>query len=216
MFSQSEENYIKAIFHLQKTKDTVSTNSVAERLHTKPASVTDMLKKLKAKGIIEYTPYQGVHLSRQGKKTALEIVRRHRLWEYFLVNTIGFKWDEVHEIAEELEHIQHPLLIDKLDAFLGHPKFDPHGDPIPDKDGKMAQTDYKMLTDLVKGETGVFTSVGLQTPELMLMLTQKKVALGDRLTVLEKYDFDQSLDILVNEGWRVSLSYRLGRYILVK
>jgi DtxR family Mn-dependent transcriptional regulator len=137
-FSITEENYIKAIFHLQQGDGNVSTNELAAELHTKPASVTDMLKKLKAKKLLSYEKYKGVRFSAEGKKLALGIVRKHRLWEYFLVDTLQFGWDEVHEVAEELEHISSKKLVEKLDAFLGHPRFDPHGDPIPDSHGKMA------------------------------------------------------------------------------
>lgn len=215
MYSVSEENYIKAIYHLQKQGETVSTNELAERMQTKPASVTDMLKKLHNKELLEYQPYHGVRLSPSGNKIALNIIRRHRLWEFFLVKTIGFQWDEVHEIAEELEHIQHPDLIDKLDDFLGKPSFDPHGDPIPDKNGDIAEVKYRLLTDANKGEKVIFSSVGLQTHELMNMLKHKKVALGDSIEILEKFDFDQSLDVFINNTSQVSLSYRLARYILI-
>jgi DtxR family Mn-dependent transcriptional regulator len=184
-------------------------------MQTKPASVTDMLKKLKAKELLDYEPYYGVKLTPTGRKVALNIIRRHRLWEFFLVNTIGFEWDKVHEIAEELEHVQHPLLIEKLDEFLGRPAFDPHGDPIPDREGKIASTNYRMLTDAVSGEKVLFASVGLQTPELMDMLRHKNLSLGDRIEVLNKFDFDQSLDIIINDQQNVSLSYRLARYILI-
>ncbi len=215
MYSVSEENYIKTIYHLQKQGETVSTNDLASKLNTKPASVTDMLKKLKAKDLLVYEPYHGVRLSQSGLKIALEIIRRHRLWEYFLVNTIGFQWHEVHEIAEQLEHVQHPLLIEKLDDFLGKPAFDPHGDPIPDKEGNIAEIRYRLLSDANAGEKVVFSSVGLQTPELMNMMKQKKIALGDTIEILEKYEFDQSLDVIINDNSRVSLSYRLSRYILI-
>ncbi|MCU0403007.1 MAG: metal-dependent transcriptional regulator [Chitinophagaceae bacterium] len=215
MFSPSEENYIKAIYHLQTSSRSVSTNALAEKMQTKPASVTDMLKKLKAKELLDYEPYYGVKLTPTGRKVALNIIRRHRLWEFFLVNTIGFEWDKVHEIAEELEHVQHPLLIEKLDEFLGRPAFDPHGDPIPDREGKIASTNYRMLTDAVSGEMVLFASVGLQTPELMDMLRHKNLSLGDRIEVLNKFDFDQSLDIIINDQQNVSLSYRLARYILI-
>lgn len=215
MFSVSEENYIKAVYHLQRKGEAVSTNELAARMHTKPASVTDMLKKLKTKKLLDYEPYHGVKLTATGRRIALEIVRRHRLWEYFLVNKIGFAWDEVHEIAEELEHIQHPDLIDKLDAFLGRPAFDPHGDPIPDRDGKMATVEYRLLTEVKAGEKVLFSSVGLQTPELMNMLKHKKISLGDTIKVLETFDFDQSLDVMINETRHVSLSFRLARFMLV-
>jgi DtxR family Mn-dependent transcriptional regulator len=215
MYSVSEENYIKAIYHLEKNESTVSTNGLAARMHTKPASVTDMLKRLQVKDLLDYEPYHGVRLSPEGRKVALGIVRRHRLWEYFLVNTIGFQWDEVHEIAEELEHVQHPEFIDKLDDFLGRPTFDPHGDPIPDKNGRIAEVKYRLLTDAISGEKVVFSSVGLQTPELMNMLKHKKIAMGDTIEILEKFDFDQSLDVFINNTSKVSLSYRLARYILI-
>ena len=215
MFSIAEENYIKAIYHLQRQGQTVSTNALSERIQTKPASVTDMLKKLKAKKLLDYQPYHGVSLTPQGKKLALDIIRRHRLWEYFLVNTLGFEWDSVHEIAEELEHVQHPALIDKLDVFLGSPAFDPHGDPIPDRHGIMAEVKYTLLTDAKTGDKVRFLSVGLQTPELMNMLKHKKVVLGDHIEVLQKFDFDQSLDVRINRDRQVSLSYRLARYILI-
>ena len=136
-FSTSEENYIKTIFHLQNGQNTVTTNELAERLRTKPASVTDMMKKLKAKKLLHYQPYQGFRLTNEGKKVALDIIRRHRLWEFFLAEKLKFKWDEVHAVAEHLEHVSSKKLIDKLDEYLGYPKFDPHGDPIPDSLGKM-------------------------------------------------------------------------------
>ena len=134
-YSVSEENHIKAIFHLQKEAENVSTQELAEKLNTKPASITDMMKKLQAKKLLEYKPYHGFRLSEVGNKVALGIVRRHRLWEFFLSEKLGFAWDEVHDIAEDLEHVSSKNLIDTLDSILGLPKFDPHGNPIPDQDG---------------------------------------------------------------------------------
>src|ERR1044072_9763558 len=136
-YSTSEENYIKTIYHLQSAPNSVSTNALAEKLSTKPASVTDMMKKLKTKKLLHYQPYQGFRLSNEGKKVALDIIRRHRLWEYFLAEKLKFTWDEVHAVAEDMEHVSSKKLIDKLDEYLGYPQFDPHGDPIPDSLGKM-------------------------------------------------------------------------------
>ena len=131
MNSQTEENYLKAIFKIaENTNGKVSTNAIAEKLNTKASSVTDMIKKLAEKQLVMYEKYQGVKLTEDGEKIAIQIIRKHRLWEYFLVNTLDFKWDEVHEIAEELEHINSDALIDKLDKFLSFPQYDPHGDPI--------------------------------------------------------------------------------------
>src|SRR5829696_2815514 len=147
-FSTSEENYIKAIFHLQNGQNIVTTNALAGRLKTKPASVTDMMKKLKAKKLLHYEPYQGFRLSHEGKKVALDIIRRHRLWEYFLAEKLKFKWDEVHAVAEDLEHVSNKKLIDKLDEFLGFPRVDPHGVPIPDANGKIEISRNIPLTEL--------------------------------------------------------------------
>ncbi len=215
VFSNAEENYIKAVFHLQKQAKAVSTNALAGYMNTKPASVTDMLKKLKVKKILDYQPYYGVRLTSAGQKVALGIVRRHRLWEFFLVNTLGFQWDEVHEIAEQLEHVNHPALIEKLDYFLNRPPFDPHGDPIPDQHGKMAEVTYQPLSEMGSAKEVIFASVGQQTPELMSMLNHKKIGLGDKIKVVEKFDFDQSIEVLVNGQQPVSLSYRLAKFILV-
>lgn len=215
VFSNAEENYIKAVFHLQKQAKAVSTNALAGYMNTKPASVTDMLKKLKVKKILDYQPYYGVRLTSAGQKVALSIVRRHRLWEFFLVNTLGFQWDEVHEIAEQLEHVNHPALIEKLDYFLNRPPFDPHGDPIPDQHGKMAEVTYQPLSEMGSAKEVIFASVGQQTPELMSMLNHKKIGLGDKIKVVEKFDFDQSIEVLVNGQQPVSLSYRLAKFILV-
>ena len=136
-FTTSEENYIKGIFHLQQETGLVNTNSLAAEMQTRPASVTDMLKKLKSKKLLQYEKYKGFKLNEAGKKAALDVVRKHRLWEFFLVEKLKFDWDKVHPIAEELEHISSEELVQRLDNFLGNPSFDPHGDPIPDKNGKI-------------------------------------------------------------------------------
>lgn len=215
MYSISEENYIKAIFHLQKQGTAVSTNALAASIQTKPASVTDMLKKLKTKALLDYEPYHGVRLTVSGKKVALEIIRRHRLWEYFLVNTIGFEWDEVHEIAEELEHIQHPKLIAKLDEFLGKPAFDPHGDPIPDENGQMEYRAISNLFEIAPGSTVSFSGVGDQSSEFQRMLKHKALKLGDKIRVVERFDFDQSIEIIINDTTSQSISFLLAKLILV-
>lgn len=146
MNSLTEENYIKAIYKLcEKSADAVSTNAIAEKMHTKAASVSDMLKKLSKKKLINYRKYQGVTLTAKGEKLALAIVRKHRLWELFLVQKLNFKWDEVHDIAEQLEHIQSDELVKRIDKFLDHPKFDPHGDPIPDVNGKLHPQRSRLL-----------------------------------------------------------------------
>ena len=188
-FSQTEENYIKSIYHLQHTAALVTTNELASQLKTKAASVTDMLKKLKIKKLLHYEPYQGFSLSDEGKKVALNIVRKHRLWEYFLVNKLEFGWDEVHDIAEELEHISSPVLIKKLDAYLSFPRFDPHGDPIPDINGKMEVTKQINLIDLELNQEAEVCAVGSQSTELLELLKHKNIIIGTVLKVIKKFSF---------------------------
>ncbi len=215
-FSIAEENYIKAIFHLQNTDDNVSTNDLAERLKTKAASVTDMVKKLKSKKLLHYEPYQGVRLNTEGKKVALSIVRRHRLWEYFLVEKLKMGWDEVHAIAEELEHVSSKKLIDHLDVFLNHPKFDPHGDPIPDSNGKIIQQQQINLIQLAENTEAEVTSVGSQSTELLEVLKHKNISIGTRLEIKKKFSFDQSVEIKIKNHAATTLSQQLAEALFVK
>lgn len=215
-FSVTEENYIKAIFHLQQGEGTVSTNELAAELHTKAASVTDMLKKLKTKKLLSYEKYKGVRLSSEGKKLALAIVRKHRLWEYFLVEKLQFGWDEVHEVAEELEHISSKKLVEKLDAFLGHPKFDPHGDPIPDSHGKMAVQVQVNLIDLPVNRMAEVSGVGSQSTELLELLKHKHIGIGTRLEIKRKFSFDHSIEIKIRNQNPFTISQQLAQALFVK
>ena len=204
-YSTSEENYIKAIYHLQSGPNSVSTNALAEKLSTKPASVTDMMKKLKTKKLLHYQPYQGFRLSNEGRKVALDIIRRHRLWEYFLAEKLKFRWDEVHAVAEDLEHVSSKKLIDKLDEYLGHPKFDPHGDPIPDSLGKMENSRQINLTELPLNQPGEVCRVVNQSGEMLELLQHKKISIGTRLEVKKKFGFDHSIEIKLKQSKRTSL-----------
>ncbi len=215
-FSVTEENYIKAIFHLQQEDGTVSTNELAAELHTKPASVTDMLKKLKAKKLLTYERYKGVRLNTEGKKLALAIVRKHRLWEYFLVDTLQFGWDEVHEVAEELEHVSSKKLVEKLDAFLGYPKFDPHGDPIPDSHGKMMVQQQINLIDLTLNKMAEVSGVGSQSTELLELLKHKNIGIGTKLEVKRKFSFDHSIEIKIKNQNAFTISQQLAQALFVK
>jgi DtxR family Mn-dependent transcriptional regulator len=212
----TEENYIKAIFHLQQAEGNVSTNQLAASLHTKPASVTDMLKKLTVKSLLNYEPYQGVRLSKDGKKQALNIVRKHRLWEFFLVDKLQFGWDEVHEVAEELEHIRSKKLVDKLDSFLGHPKFDPHGDPIPDSNGNMVTIRQFNLIDIKISTIVEVCGVGSQSAELLELLRHKNIGIGTVLKIVRKFDFDHSVEIQINNSDRINISQQLAQALFVK
>ncbi len=215
-FTTTEENYIKAIFHLQQEDGTVSTNALAAELHTKAASVTDMLKKLKTKKLLNYEKYKGVRLTGEGKKLALAIVRKHRLWEFFLVNNLQFGWDEVHEVAEELEHISSKKLVEKLDQFLGYPKFDPHGDPIPDSHGKMAVQQQINLIDMPLNKMAEVSSVGSQSSELLDLLKHKNILIGTRLEVKKKFGFDHSIEIKIKGQQPFTISQQLAQALFVK
>jgi len=199
MFTYSEENYIKAIFHLERMSvEGVSTNAIAEQMDTKASSVTDMIKKLAEKDLINYVKYQGVTLTDKGRKTALSIIRKHRLWEVFLVEKLDFNWDEVHEIAEQLEHIHSEKLIDRLDKLLDFPKFDPHGDPIPSKDGKFMERDKILLSEVPVGENGICVGVKDTSSSFLKFLDKNSIALGKRIEVLEREEFDDSLQIIID------------------
>ena len=218
MISLSEENYLKAIYHLgQKYPAGVSTNALAGKLETKASSVTDMLKKLSVKGLVNYKKYQGASLSETGKQSAVAVIRKHRLWEVFLVEKLNFSWDEVHEVAEQLEHIQSEKLIQELDRFLNFPRRDPHGDPIPDEQGKFAVLNKMLLADLESGETGICVGVRDSSSEFLQYLDKHKIALGKEIKVLEKEEFDESLKISVQgENMRISRAISVNLYIKTK
>ncbi len=215
-YSTSEENYIKAIFHLQGDDVTVTTNELARELKTKPASVTDMMKKLKAKKLLHYQPYQGFRLSHEGSKVALGIIRRHRLWEYFLAEKLKFSWDEVHAIAEHMEHVSSKKLIDKLDKFLGFPRVDPHGDPIPDANGKIETSKQVCITELVHHKIAVVSHVSDQSSEMLELLKHKNISIGTRLEVKKKFDFDNSMEIKIRQQLPFTISEQLAKNIFVK
>lgn len=199
MVTLSEENYLKAIYHLGKQgREAVSTNAIAEQMDTKASSVTDMIKKLAEKDLVNYVKYQGVNLTKTGRLTAASIVRKHRLWEVFLVEKLNFSWDEVHDVAEQLEHVKSEKLIDQLDAFLGHPKEDPHGDPIPDKEGNISKSEKIVLSQVDAGTSCVCVGVKSSTKEFLQYLDKIRLSLGAEIEVISKEPFDQSLVVLLN------------------
>lgn len=214
-YSTSEENYIKAIFHLQKD-GTVTTNELSAELHTRPASVTDMMKKLRTKKLVHYRAYRGFRLTAEGSKVALIIIRRHRLWEFFLAEKLKFSWDEVHDVAEDLEHVSSKKLIDKLDEFLGFPRFDPHGDPIPDSNGKIETSKQVCLTELPLNKIATVGHVSDQSSEMLELLGHKKIGIGTKLEVKKKFSFDQSLEIKVRQQPATNISWELAKNIYVK
>ena len=195
--SESEENYIKSIYNLQENTEMVNTNSLATFLDTSAASITDMLKKLQSKKLLEYKRYHGFRLNNAGNKQALKIIRRHRLWEYFLVAKLGMEWEKVHDIAEELEHVSSAELISRLDDFLDNPKIDPHGDPIPDDKGIMPVLHQISLKDLPVKQNAVVSSVSNQSPQMMEMLNHYGIKIGSAIKVLKHFVFDGSLQVRI-------------------
>lgn len=213
--SVAEENYIKSIYHLQRSFENVTTNALAEHIKTKPASVTDMLKKLRQKSLLNYNAYKGFRLSKEGNKAALNIIRRHRLWEYFLVNQLQFNWEEVHEVAEQLEHVSSKKLVDKLDAFLSFPKFDPHGDPIPDSNGKINQQEQMPLFELPLNTMAVITSVQNQSSDLLAFLSNRDIHIGTKLEVKQKLSFDNSIEVKIKNKQAFHISEQVANAIHV-
>lgn len=197
LLSRSEEDHLKAIHALTASGGKVSTNSLSERLRTKASSVTDMLKKLAEKGLVKHEPYHGATLTAKGGTLALRLVRKHRLWETFLVARLGFGWNEVHEIAEQLEHVSSEKLVEKLDEYLGRPAFDPHGDPIPDKNGKMKERTLTRLSECTEGEVVRLVAVNDPNDALLEHLDRKEVAIGSRFRINARLEYDGSMVLKV-------------------
>ncbi len=215
MITLTEENYIKTIYQLGKYGTlTVSTNSIAEAIETKASSVTDMVKKLAEKGYVNYKRYQGATLTAKGKKIAADVVRKHRLWEVFLVEKLNFSWDEVHEIAEQLEHIKSEKLINELDKLLDYPTHDPHGDPIPDKSGDIKKSDKVLLFSLAENAKGVCVGVKDTSSAFLKYLDKHKIALGSEISVVSREDFDDSMVIKIN-GTEMSISQTVANNLFV-
>jgi len=213
----AEENYLKAIYHLSlREENGVSTNSLAESLHTKAASASDMIRKLAAKKLINYKKYYGVKLTESGKKSALQVIRKHRLWEVFLVDKLGFNWDEVHDVAEELEHIKSPLLIERLNSFLGKPQYDPHGDPIPDERGIIPSSLSVSLDKLEKGKSGEITCVNDSQSSFLQYLDKMEIHIGSKVKVVDKMEFDGSMELRIDKKREIFISKEVAENLLVK
>ncbi|MCL6261593.1 metal-dependent transcriptional regulator [Aquiflexum sp. TKW24L] len=212
----AEENYLKAIYHLSEGgKKGVSTNDVSAEMKTKPASVSDMLRKLGEKEVIEYRKYYGLHITEEGKKLALQTIRKHRLWEVFLVEKLKFSWDEVHEVADELSHVKSRVLTQRLDEYLGFPKFDPHGDPIPDEYGDIRARPRQLLNELDLGSTGQIVAVKDSSPAFLRYLDKVGAYIGARIKVMDKTEFDGSVEILVDNKKSIFMSKDVAGNILV-
>jgi DtxR family Mn-dependent transcriptional regulator len=215
MLTRSEEDHIKAIYGLQQAGPSAFTKDIADRLSTKASSVTDMLKKLADKGLLKHAPYHGATLTPKGRRQALMLVRKHRLWETFLVQRLGFGWDEVHEVAEELEHVSSAKLIERLDTYLDHPEYDPHGDPIPDRNGKLPERSTRALVDCAVGERVRLAAVRDTSDPLLQLLDTKGIAIGMVLELTARAAFDGSLELRSKQGPTYSLSESVARHLLI-
>ncbi|MGE0638527.1 MAG: metal-dependent transcriptional regulator [Bacteroidia bacterium] len=216
MNSLTEENYLKSIYKLVSgSRDAVTTNAIAEKMNTKAASVTDMLKKLSDKKFINYEKYYGVKLTAKGEKIALNIIRKHRLWEMFLVEKLEFGWDEVHDVAEQLEHIDSEKLVAQIDKFLNYPKVDPHGDPIPDSNGKLLVQKSQLLSTFRKNDNCLMTGVVDHSPAFLQYLAKASLTLGCEIKIKDINDFDRSQQITVNKGAAIFISNEVAKNILV-
>ena len=215
-YTLSEENYLKAIYHLQQgSPKGVSTNEIAERMHTKASSVTDMVKKLAGKGMVDYVKYQGVTLTEAGQLHALHVIRKHRLWEVFLAEKLDFPWDQVHDIAEQLEHVQSPELVQRLDDFLGNPESDPHGDPIPDADGRIRRKSRQLLSKCQDGQEVLCVGVKESSSEFLRFLDQKHITIGTKISIAGREPFDGSMTIAV-DGQTQYISEKIASNIYVQ
>lgn len=216
MITRSEENYIKAILSINLEKNSiVSTNEIAKILETSAASVTEMIKKLQDKKLVIYEKYKGVKLSKAGRIKAFEILRKHRLWETFLVNKLDFSWGEVHDVAEQLEHIKSEKLTDKLDHFLNYPKFDPHGEPIPTKSGIIPSTKRLTLSEMKINSKGIIMGVSLDNKEFLDHLTKISISIGTKIEAIDRIIFDQSMKIKINSKIE-HISKEIANNILIK
>ncbi len=216
MLTISEENYLKTIYNLSNSgENQVSTNSISDFLKTKPSSVTDMIKKLSAKKLLYHKKYKGTNISESGKKLAIKIIRKHRLWEVFLFDKLKFKWDEVHNIAEELEHISNEELIDKLDDYLKNPKIDPHGDPIPNKNGEIDLKPKTLLSNLLISENCIVNSVNDEEIDFLEYLNKIKIHIGSKIKIIDILSFDKSLEIEIDKKKSTFISNQVAKNILV-
>lgn len=215
--SQTEENYLKAIFKIvERDGKPANTNAIAAEMNTKAASVTDMVIRLSEKELINYEKYKGVTLTILGNQLATHLIRKHRLWEVFLVEKLEFSWDEVHDMAEQLEHIQSSELVERLDSFLGFPKFDPHGDPIPNAEGVFAFRKQSPLLDLNVGDQGIVVGVQDHTTAFLQYLDRLQLILGTAIKLVERFEYDESVKVIINQRTEQVLSKKVAQNLFVQ
>jgi len=217
MITQTEENYLKAIYKIgEKEKKPVGTNAISGQMKTTAASVTDMIKRLSEKELVNYEKYKGVTLTQKGNKHATNLIRKHRLWEVFLVEKLNFRWEQVHDIAEQMEHINSDNLITRLDAYLGHPRFDPHGDPIPNAEGKFTLRVQNQLSEISPNRKVQLIGVKEHDFPFLEYLNSLNIALGTTLEILEEISFDKSLKIKIDNNKETIISNKVAQTLLVR
>ena len=215
--SQTEENYLKAIYKIQeRAEKPASTNAIAGAMNTSAASVTDMIKRLSEKDLVNYERYRGVTMTDTGQQIATSLIRKHRLWEVFLVEKLDFSWDEVHDIAEQLEHIQSEELIERLDEYLAFPRFDPHGDPIPDADGVFTFRKQILLGEMKAEEKGVIVGVNDHTSDFLQYLDRMQLTLGTEIRLLERYAYDDSVKIVLEDQQEIVISKKVSQHLFIQ
>ncbi len=218
MLSDTEENYLKALLRITGEQDGVGeagTNQLAGKLNVRPATATDMLKKLKEKQLVNYEKYGKISLTDTGRDLAIAIVRKHRLWETFLFDKLGFSWDEVHDIAEQLEHIKSEKLVERLDRFLGFPQFDPHGDAIPTADGDYINEARLTLAETSEGTQYTIVAVKDNSPSFLQYVSQIGIGIHSEVTVLQQYEFDHSIALEI-DGTKINISDKVAQNIYCK
>ena len=215
--SLTEENYLKAIYLLSERADSfdTSTNEIAVKINTKPPTVSDMLRKLAEKKLVTYEKYKRVQLTKSGKQVAIQIIRKHRLWEVFLHDKLEFTWDEVHDVAEQLEHIRSEELISRLEKFLGHPATDPHGDPIPSANGELPKAKRIILSDTEEGKTYHVVGVKDSSSSFLQYLQHLNIGIGSKIRLIERIAYDGSLTISMKKGQQISVSKKFADNVLV-
>lgn len=216
MYSVVEENYLKALLSLANAEDEVSINELSKRLKIKMPTVNSMMKRFVEKDLITYESYKPVKLTALGKREAAMVVRKHRLTEMFLVEKMDFNWEEVHEIAEQIEHIKSPLFFEKMDALLGYPKFDPHGSPIPDKNGAVIEPAYVPLSQCSPAEELTFKAVSDSSEDFLRFLNGRSILLGDQIRVVAKEPFDGSMQVEIKGKSRETFSQLICDKLLVE
>lgn len=216
MMSQAQEDYLKALYHLHLKNEDISITELGESLGLSKPTVNDMIKKFHEEGWVIYERYKPIKLTKEGKVNAAIVVRKHRLSEMFLSQIMGFGWEEVHDIAEELEHINTTIFFDRMDELLGFPNSDPHGSPIPNKDGEVIKVNYKTLADCDVGTTVILKALNDSSTELLLYLNKKEIELGTKIMIHDKESFDGSMIVSYGKLSSQILSHKVAKRLLIE